>query len=166
MGGAVDPHNVTLKMNNYASGNMGAMGKPLADLWFSGQTRTSRTGFGLNSTPVIIGGGSTANGVATYATLILFLATQLTLLSPSLTRKIKVVTVSQSDIIVVVESAVILESETLFICHSSVGRGLPALRHKSHNSHCLCRILEIPLEYFRRNKRRLIPDTRDGRTDG
>ena len=72
-----------------------------------------------------MGGGSTASGVVEETTLMLFLATQLTLVSPSLTRKSKVETVSQRDIMVVVEVVVTLESSLSLILHSMVGRGFP-----------------------------------------
>ena len=88
-------------------------------------TRTSLTGLGVNSTSVIMGGGSTASGVVVDVELMLFLATQVTLVSPSLTRKSKVETVSQRDIMVVVEVVVTLESSLSLILHSMVGRGFP-----------------------------------------
>ena len=77
-----------------------------------------------------MGGGSTANGVVTVTLLMLFLAMQLTLASPSRTRKSSVEEVSHSDIIFIMASLVILASVTLLIRHSMEGRGFPVFNMK------------------------------------
>ena len=72
-----------------------------------------------------MGGGKTANGVVTDTALMLLEARQVTLTSPSRTRKSSVEAVSQSDIIVVIDVGAIRSSVALLIRHVSVGRGLP-----------------------------------------
>ena len=86
---------------------------------------TSLMGFGLNDTPVIIGGGRTIRGVVVVSTLMLFEATQLTLRSPSRTLKRRVETVSQAEISVSTAEGVTLASVELLMSHCRVGRGFP-----------------------------------------
>ena len=112
---------------------------------FDPLSSTSWAGFGWKATPVMMGGGRTTNGVETAAALMLLTATQVTLTSPSLTRKSSVETVSQADTSVSTEAELTRESVALLISHLIAGRGLPAW------AVCACRWLQL-LRLYRRNR--------------